>query len=702
MEAVYNKIFFKNRISIILQGEVTDCGLCCVAMIAGFYGRKVDLRSARNYYQVSQLGSSIKDLIEIASRFNLSARPIRADIGSTPQLRLPCILHWGFNHFVVLRAIKRSGCVIIDPAKGEILIPHNSFSRNFTGIVLEIWPNAEFEKKVERSTITIASMFRAVHGLPRTLMHIFFASLCVEIVTLVVPISAQFFIDVALESYDLSLVGTVSSALLFFLFVRFALSYTRAWLIIRSRAEINILWSSALFERMIKLPITFFERRHVGDIASRFLSLTAVQDAFTSDVVSAALDGILIILALILIAIYSPVIFAVVLSACLLYALIRIATYQRARRVTVDAISQEAIQHSHFLETIRSMVNVKLFGIENRRRSKWLNHVVDEINAKIDLFKVELINNSFSTLIASSSSVIILWIGAYKVVDGSITFGMLFSLIIFSEIITTRIVRVVDAIIKISLLSLHTDRIAEIALEKIEHNQTGNLIISPIKDAASVCVRNLSFSYGEDIQPVLSDISFKVEPGSSVALTGPSGCGKSTLLKIMVGLVIPSEGKVEVSGKNIFSIGLREYRSNIACVLQDGNLLAGSLFENISMFDPDADAGWVYECAKMASIDTEINAMPMRYDTMVGEMGSVLSGGQRQRIAIARALYRKPSILFMDEATSDLDTENETRINDALSLLNMTRIIIAHRPSTIAIADHILNMSEINKIDIHC
>lgn len=702
MEAVYNKIFFKNRISIILQGEVTDCGLCCVAMIAGFYGRKVDLRSARNYYQVSQLGSSIKDLIEIASRFNLSARPIRADIGSTPQLRLPCILHWGFNHFVVLRAIKRSGCVIIDPAKGEILILHNSFSRNFTGIVLEIWPNAEFEKKVERSTITIASMFRAVHGLPRTLMHIFFASLCVEIVTLVVPISAQFFIDVALESYDLSLVGTVSSALLFFLFVRFALSYTRAWLIIRSRAEINILWSSALFERMIKLPITFFERRHVGDIASRFLSLTAVQDAFTSDVVSAALYGILIILALILIAIYSPVIFAVVLSACLLYALIRIATYQRARRVTVDAISQEAIQHSHFLETIRSMVNVKLFGIENRRRSKWLNHVVDEINAKIDLFKVELINNSFSTLIASSSSVIILWIGAYKVVDGSITFGMLFSLIIFSEIITTRIVRVVDAIIKISLLSLHTDRIAEIALEKIEHNQTGNLIISPIKDAASVCVRNLSFSYGEDIQPVLSDISFKVEPGSSVALTGPSGCGKSTLLKIMVGLVIPSEGKVEVSGKNIFSIGLREYRSNIACVLQDGNLLAGSLFENISMFDPDADAGWVYECAKMASIDTEINAMPMRYDTMVGEMGSVLSGGQRQRIAIARALYRKPSILFMDEATSDLDTENETRINDALSLLNMTRIIIAHRPSTIAIADHILNMSEINKIDIHC
>ncbi|WP_372053952.1 peptidase domain-containing ABC transporter [Tistrella mobilis] len=694
---------FRKQLPTILQSEASECGLACIAMIAGYHGRRIDLRSARTYYQTSQHGSTLRDLIGIASRFGLSARAIRAGLDELSQLRLPCVLHWKFNHFVVLKAVSRRHLDIVDPARGRVRVSMDEASKAFTGIALELQTNQDFERKVEQRTLTLSSMFRSIGGLPRTLVQIFCASLAVELITVLVPVAAQFFIDVTLQTRDADLISLVCSVLIFLLVVRFSLGFARSWLAMMARAEINIAWSAGLFSRMIDLPAGFFERRHVGDVASRFLSLQAIQDAFTSDVVNALLDSILLVLTMIVLMLYSPGLAALVLLAAAAYPVARLMSYERARRATVEAISEEAVQHSHFLETVRGIVNVKLFGIADRRRSAWLNHVVDEINAKMTAFRIDLVSQCFGTLLTGGIVVLVLWSGARQVMAGDMTTGMLFAVIIFAEIVLSRTVRLVDAIFQLALLGLHTDRIAEIALEPRERHLTGVGQITrqperkdqgngpPAADrAAAIRVRSVAFRYGEAARPVLSGLSFDVAPGEAVAITGPSGCGKSTLLRIMTGLIMPERGVVEVDGDDIRRIGLGAYRESIACVLQNGQLFAGSLFDNISMFDPEADPEWVKACARMAAIDREIEDLPMRYDTMVGDMGSVLSGGQVQRVAIARALYRRPRILFLDEATSDLDEANETKINQAIRGLDMTRVFIAHRPSTIRIADRVI------------
>ncbi|WP_276508162.1 peptidase domain-containing ABC transporter [Yersinia kristensenii] len=413
-------------------------------------------------------------------------------------------------------------------------------------------------------------MFKNVSGLSRALAHILTLSFCIELLAMAVPLAAQFILDMALRSGDINLVSLITWGIIALLIFRALLSLVRAWMVMSIKYTLGIQWNSGLFSHLIRLPVSYFEKRHIGDVRSRFNSLSVVQDAFTADMVASLLDIVVVIGLFFLMWAYDSYLAAVTtVLISLTYAAIKFFLFSAYRSANLEAIAHEAKQQSHFLETVR--------GIE---------------------------------------------------------------------------------------------------------------------------VKDLSYRYGDGEPAVFEHVSLSIKAGESIAIVGPSGCGKSTLLKCMGGLVPQKCGSILFDGVDAHRLGLDAYRKHIAYVLQEDKLFAGSLLDNISSFDIHPDSEWALECARLASIHTEIDAMPMKYETRVGDMGSALSGGQRQRVSLARALYKRPRILFLDEATSDLDIDNEARINDAIRALKITRIFVAHRPTMIAMADRVFDLSKNAEIEM--
>ncbi|EEP94425.1 ABC transport protein, ATP-binding component [Yersinia aldovae ATCC 35236] len=648
---------------------------------------------------MSLKGMSLRDIIVLADRLSLGSRPVRADLDSIRQLKTPCILHWSFNHFVVLKKFSRHGVLIHDPAKGERQISIAELSQQFTGFALEIWPNKSFQRRSEKKTIRLLDMFKSVTGLSRVLTQVLVLSFCIELLAIAVPMSAQFTIDMVLISGDIDLVSLIVCGIVVLLILRALLSIVRSWTVMSVKYTLSIQWNSGLFSHLIRLPVSYFEKRYIGDVTSRFSSLSAVQDAFTADMVASLLDVVVVFGLIFLMWAYNNYLATVVVSISFVYAIIKFLLFRTYRSANLEAITHEAKQQSHFLETVRAITCIKIFDLAERRRSDWLNLVTDEANAKIYLFKIDLITQTVGLLLIGLSSVVTLWLGAKLIDGGTITTGMLFAFLIYSDMYVTRTIRVVDSIIKLRLIDMHSEHLSEVALATPEPNEGSTVLVTPNTIAGSIKVTNLSYRYGEGETAVLENICLSIKAGESLAIVGPSGCGKSTLLKIMGGLIPQESGLILLDGIDIRQLGLGTYRKHIACVLQEDRLFAGSLQANISSFDIHPDNEWVFECARLASIHTEIEAMPMKYETMVGDMGSALSGGQRQRISLARALYKRPRILFLDEATSDLDIDNEARINDSIRELKVTRIFVAHRPTMIAMADKVFDLSNNSEME---
>lgn len=683
----------RQRLPVVMQTEATECGLACMAMIASYHGLNIDLQALRKHYQVSLKGMTLRDLIVLADRLSLGARPVRADLDAVRQLKTPCILHWSFNHFVVLKKFSRHGAIIHDPAKGERRITLTQLSQHFTGVALEIWPNPHFQRRTEKQVIRLLDMFKNVSGLPRAIAHVLVLSFCIELLTMAAPMAAQFTIDMALQSGDIDLVSLIVWGMIALLLFRALLSLVRSWTVMSVKYSLGIQWSAGLFSHLIRLPVSYFEKRHVGDVTSRFNSLSVVQDAFTAEMVASLLDIVMVIGLIFLMWIYNGYLAAAVISISCFYVALQLFLFPAYRSANLEAIAHEAKQHSHFLETVRGITCVKIFDLSERRRSDWLNLVIDEANAKIYMFKIDLATQTMGLLLIGLSCAMILWLGARLIDDGTMTTGMLFAFLIYSDMYITRTLRVVDSIIKLRLIDMHSERLSEVALATPEPDEGEADWVIPSSVAGSIEVKELSYRYGDGEPAIFENVSLSIKAGESLAIIGPSGCGKSTLLKTMGGLAPQERGAILLDGVDVRRLGLSVYRKHIAYVLQEDRLFAGSLLDNISSFDIHPDTEWVFECARLSSIHSEIEAMPMKYETRVGDMGSALSGGQRQRISLARALYKRPRILFLDEATSDLDIDNEARINDAIRALKITRIFVAHRPTMIAMADRVFDLS---------
>lgn len=683
------------KMPVIVQTEAAECGLACIAMIACAYGHMTNLTELRKRFPISLKGATLEQLITITDELGFTSRALRAELEDLSQLQTPCILHWNLNHFVVLKSVRRKVIVIHDPAMGEMELTLAQVSDSFTGVALELTPGISFQRKTAPPTIQIGKLVGNIVGLKRGLAQLFALALVLEALGLVLPMLTQWITDEAIVSGDEDILALLAIGMVGLGLSLAIIGGVRSWIGNYISTTFNMQWMSNVMGHLLRLPVDYFERRHLGDIVSRFGAIHAIERTLTSAAVDALLDGLLACGTLLMMMLYSVRLGAIAISVVTLYGFIRWARYSSVKFAQTGIIAKSAKEQTYFLETIRGARSIKLNNRENERRASWMNLFVDSVNAGLVLTRLNMFFGLTWSFLSTIERAGVLWLGAHQVIQHDLTLGMLFAFLGYKEQFSGRINLLIDRFVEFKMLGVQTERLADIVLTKPEEEFVHRKHDLP--EDLTLSLERVSYRYSKDEPFLINNASLSVQTGECIAIVGPSGCGKSTCLKLMLGILEPVGGKIKLGGKDgttLKQIGLRSYRNLIGTVLQDDQLFAGSLFDNICFMQAKPDEEWMIECAKTAGIHDEILAMPMGYHTLVGDMGTVLSGGQKQRVMLARALYRKPKILFLDEATSHLDVENEVRINKAIAALDITRIMIAHRPQTIAIADRVMKLEK--------
>lgn len=676
------------RIPVVFQTEASECGLACLSMICSFYGKQVDLLQLRQQFNLSSRGVNLHAIKAIASELEMSSRALSVDLQELHAVRKPCILHWDFNHFVVLIKVDKNSAVIHDPAFGRRVISMPELSQHFTGVVLEVWPGTTFSVQKKQNRLKASTLLKNINGLMTSLAKIFFLSLVIELISLLLPVGTQLVTDNVIASGDYGLLNIICLGLFILILLRLTISIIRSWTMLILGTLIDVQWSFSLFSHLIKLPTTFFERRKLGDIQSRFHSLDVIRATFTTGLTGSIIDTLMLMGLLVMMFLYNLQLSMIVVSFTAIYTFIRFATYRYYRQLSEEELIKEARLNSYFMETLYGIATIKIQGMTDLRINNWFNLFSDKVNTGIRLTRMDLFFGGVVSFIAACDQIVILWVSGRLMMDSHLTIGMFIAFNTFRSQFYDRINALINFIIQLKLINLYNERVADIALQEASSSTATSPLRLP-HGALTLETQDLTYRYDNHADPIFSKLNLTIHAGESIAITGVSVAGKSTLMKVLCGLFEPSNGCVRINGIDIKQLGFEHYAERIACIMQEDKLFSGSIKENITGFRPDIDEQWMVQCAIASHIHNDILKLPMGYETLIGELGEGLSGGQKQRIYIARALYRKPGILFMDEATSHLDKTSESQVNQSIQEMNITRIIIAHRETTISSADRV-------------
>jgi len=685
--------FSSRRLPIILQTELAECGAACLAMVASYYGHKMGIEAVRHYLPGSLKGVSLKHLIQAAGKVQFTPRALRLELDQLCNLKCPAILHWSLDHFVVLESVRGNSVVIHDPARGRRVLPLKEVSELFTGVALELTPTNKFEKKSDVRKVEITKLLKSANGLKRALLQILLLSLVLQVFILVSPFFMQITVDHVIASSDGDLLLALALGFGMLRLIQMASTALRSWVILYLNSTLDVQLLGNTLRHLLRLPLDYFQKRHLGDVISRFGSLRSVISLFTEGLIASIVDGIMAVATLAMMFVYSFKLTLIVLAAVLIYTVLRVVTFRLNEQYKQESIVLSAKESTNFMETVRAVQTIKLFSRESQRESMWLNHYAASLNAEIKLGKLGIIFGAVNQAVFPIATVLIIWLGAQEIMASVFSIGMLYAFFSYQNQFNEKISALIDKIIEFKLAGVDLERVSDIIHAEPEQN-ADELLDSEIDLRGEIEVSNLSYRYSENEPYVFENLSFKIVPGETVVIVGASGCGKSTLLKVMLGLLAPTNGEVRYDGKNLSQLDIASLRSQTAAVMQEDCLVAGSVSENIAFSDPQMNLQRVQEVAQMAAIHEEIAQMPMAYNSLVGDMGTTLSGGQKQRIFLARALYVKPKILFLDEASSHLDAKTEKRINATIKNLPITRVIIAHRQETIDLADRVIDLSK--------
>lgn len=695
MSDVIEAVRRKRSLPVYLQGEMSECGPACLAMVSTYHGHEMTVSDMREIAPVSNAGLTLLTLMRDATRIGLTVRPLKLELEELGDLQVPCVLHWDLNHFVVLKSVKGDAVEIHDPARGLVRLTRQQAGKHFTGIALELEPSDAFEPARRNARrISLSSLFGKTVGLKRSLLHVLALAVVLETFVLVTPLYVQWVIDQVIVSADSGLLNVIAVGFAFVCVFRTVVTSLRAWVITWVGANLNAQWEKNLFRHLLALTPGFFEKRHIGDVLSRFNSAKVIQNALSTQFVGTLLDGVMSLLTLALMYSYSGSLTLVVLGSFAVYLAGRQLFFGPLRSGTEGKIERQAEQQSCLIEAVRGARALQLANQQPGKVGEYAGKLVAAINKDVSVQRLQICFEMANNLIFGLCRVCVVWMAARLVMEGRISAGMLISFLAYADLFSQRGAKFVDQVIELKMLGMHGERVADVALAPVEQR------LYPIGPTtardASLEVRNLGFRYNRDEPWVLRNVSFRIDAGESVAIIGPSGSGKSTLAKLILGLLEAEEGQILFGGQPVDQLGRIPYRDQLASVMQDDTLFSGTIGGNIGFFDPQATMERIREAAAMAQIHDDIVRMPMGYNTLIGDMGAALSGGQRQRILLARALYRKPRVLLLDEATSHLDSAKERAVNSVVSGLDLTRIIIAHRQETIATASRVIDLVRIN------
>jgi ATP-binding cassette subfamily B protein RaxB len=671
----------RHKLPAILAAEAAECGLACMAMISRYHGHNVDLNGLRQRFSLSLAGASLRSLMGIADQLGFSTRALRAEIGSLNKVSLPAILHWDLNHFVVLKSINRKSATIHDPAVGIRTISLDQFSKHFTGVVLEVARAEGFEPITQTAPMKLSFLWSRMRGSWSALIQVLILSAALQIATFATPFQMQLVVDEALAQSDGDLLVVIALAFGGLVIVQALIEAFRGWALRIFGHLLSFQITGNLVRHLLRLPSDYFEKRHVGDIISRLQSVKPIQAAISQGVVSTAIDGVMACVAAFILFFYSATLAFIVIFSVILNMAISLALFPRMRQRMEEEILAEAKEQTHLMESVRAATTIKLMGRESEREGTWRNLHAETTNASISVGRLQISQIFTQSAITGLQTVIVIYIAARLVLESKgFSVGMLFSFLSFRQTFTDRAIGLVNQVMEFRFLRLYLDRLADIVTTPAETSVESPALVEV---TGRIRMKNISFRYGATDPLVLEDVNLEVEPGDFVAITGASGGGKTTLMKLMLGLNRPTEGAIELDGHRATPERWRAWREYIGVVAQDDRLLSGTIADNIACFDPDLDMARVQQAAYAAQVHDDILRTPMQYLTLVGDMGSTLSGGQRQRVLLARALYRRPKILVLDEGTANLDEKNEELIADLIAQMPITRVVVAHRPALI-------------------
>ncbi len=669
----------KNRVSTVLQNEASECGLACLAMIVSSSGQETSLSQLRRRFTVSSRGMTLRSMISIADALGLTARPIRLELEEIADLNTPSILHWGLNHFVVLEKVKGQKLLIHDPARGRLWIEHGVADRYFTGVAIEFTATPSFLKVKRADTVHLKDLFPRVRGVVPAVAQMFLLAAIMQAFSLVSPILNQLIVDEAISKGNLDLLTVLAGAIVFLLITTSSLKLLQGMIGVYIGTQMSFQMRSNLLRHTLRLPVSWFEKRHVGDVLSRFSSLQPIQDTLLNAVPSTILNGVIGIVAFGMMVTYSPLLAGLELTSVFVAALFQAVTFPVFKRYTLEGMHLDAKVQTTFLETIRGARTFKLFANEHERVAIWQNQQARLVDNQIRMSRFRLFSATGSSLLGGGQQVITWFIGAKLVINGDLTLGMLFAFQMYTSQFGSAASSLIGQVVSFRTLRVHLERLGDIVKADVE---PGLDIFSQRQDhlRGEIELKDVTFAYADHEPNVVNNVSLKINEGDFVCFQGPSGQGKTTLLKLMLGFNEPQSGNILIDGVALRTFGINSYRSQIGAVLQDDQLFGGSISDNISFFDLDANMEDVKAAARAASIHDDIMTFPMKYETYTGDLGSSLSGGQRQRVLLARALYRKPKILFLDEGTANLDPASEQAVMDTVRSLSITRVVVAHRP----------------------
>lgn len=685
------------KLPIILQDEMSECGHACIVMISNFWGHDLDLYAIRKISKPSTRGVNLLEVKDLFENLGFMTRALNVSLDELNKIKTPAILHWNMNHFVVLKQVKRNSIVIHDPATGVRHYNMDEVSKSFTGIVLEVEKSDNFKEIKDKNKLNLYDLVKTVKGFNKYIILLILLSLSIEVLSLLNPLFMQYVTDSVIISSDINNLYVIAVAFSLLIIIQVFTEYIRGNMVIYLTNNLTEQFSANIVKHILKLPLDFFEKRHKGDIQSKFQSIDQIQKKISTDFINTVLDGLMIIINITVMLIYSQLLTTLVIFTSLIYVSIRYTTYHIVKKQTESSIHQHAKATSVFLETLQGIVPIKSFLKERVRFNTWRNSYINSLNAEIKIARIHVIYNVGNQLLFNIGHILVVCVGAQLVLVNKFSMGMLIAFLSYRLLLVNKASSFIQNIFDYKLISIQLGRLSDILFQQPEVIGTGSG--NPEQTKGSLSLRNISFRYNPNDRYVLNNISLSIKAGEKIAIIGPSGCGKSTFLKVIMGLLEKTEGEIFIDGIPIKDYGLKNYRDSTACVMQEDSLISGSILDNISFFDEGIDIERVYNVAKLSYIHDAICKLPMGYETLVGDMGSTLSGGQKQRILLARALYKKPKILFLDEATSHLDVANERNINNSLKLLKITQIIIAHRTETIQMADRVIDLESINHLN---
>lgn len=680
----------KRRVPFIAQLEAADCGAACLSMVLAYFGNAVPLERTRAIIG-SARGTDALTLTNAAAQFGVRGRGVKLDVNDLHHLPRATILHWGLDHFVVLERVRRKGIDILDPRHGRRFIPEDRVRRQFTGVALVFEPVETFiATPVGRSKAWryLGQMF----GHRAMIARVIVTSIALRVLALALPILTAMVVDRVVPRGDHQMLAVVAAGIGVVLTFQLLANLIRSHLLIELRTQLDSKMTLGFLTHLLSLPYAFFNKRPTGDLMMRVASNTQIRELLTSSLLSTLLDGALAVGYLALLFLLSPVLAGLTAGVGLLQVLVLLFSRLRYAALAAQDLETQARAQSYLVQMLVGIETLKIAGAEERALEQWANLYVDQLNVSLSRGRLQALLDSLNSLIQSAAPLVLLGVGALLVIDHQIGLGTMLATSALATGFLTPLASLVASALQLQMLGSYVARIDDVL--SAEPEQVSGSAVIPPKLTGAIELHRVSFRYGPNEPLVVRDVSLAVTPGQSIAIVGRSGSGKSTLAMLLLGLHKPTEGRIVYDGYDLTELDHRGLRRQLGMVPQQPFIFAGSIRSNITLSDPSLPFDRVIAAARRASIHEDIRAMAMGYETPVADGGSTLSGGQRQRLALARALTRDPAVLVLDEATSSLDATIEREVNENLRSLRMTRIVIAHRLSTVVNADRIIVMDE--------